>query len=119
MGTLGMMRGLALAACIVVVGCAAPPSAPVASQSTAAVPQKLAPPTVSELTADPRAADRCGAAGLQYLVGRPKTEIPIPVSPGARRVICTTCPMTRDYREDRQTILFDLSTGLVTSVACD
>lgn len=116
-----MRRAVILAYLMAAAACAAPkPGAPLAatptpppvSASPAPDPQ-IAPPTQE------RGTDRCGAADLQYLVGRPKTEIPIPVSPGARRVVCTTCPMTRDFREDRQTILFDAATGLVTAVACN
>ncbi|MFI4977002.1 MAG: hypothetical protein ACHP84_20920, partial [Caulobacterales bacterium] len=63
-------------------------------------------------------ADSCGAAQLQSLVGKPRTEIPIPLEPSLRRVACTTCPITQDYSPSRQTILFDAETGLVTSVKC-
>ena len=62
--------------------------------------------------------DQCGAASLQYLVGKQKTEIPVPNDPSRRRVVCTTCPMTKDYRPDRQTILYDEATKAVTSVTC-
>ncbi|MEO8811527.1 MAG: hypothetical protein ABI376_01270 [Caulobacteraceae bacterium] len=63
--------------------------------------------------------DQCGADPLRYLVGRPRTEIPVPVDPGRRRVICTTCPMTREYIAGRLTILYDARNDQVTSVACD
>ena len=62
--------------------------------------------------------DACGAAELQSLVGRPKEEIPVPLEPGRRRVVCTTCPTTQDYSPSRQTIQFDATTGKVTSVTC-
>ena len=64
------------------------------------------------------ATDQCGASDLRYLVGRPKSEIPVPVDPGNRRVLCAGCPMTEDYSPMRQTILYAADTGLVTSVAC-
>ena len=80
-------------------------------------PARAAPsPPVSPIPAAP--ADRCGAAELGWLVGRPRTEIPVPVDPSRRRVACTTCPITEDFRPDRLTILFDADTGLVTSVRC-
>ena len=62
--------------------------------------------------------DQCGASALQYLVGKSKTEIPVPNDPSRRRVVCTTCPMTKDYRADRQTILYDEASKAVTSVTC-
>ena len=108
MGAFGLSRLLALSACLIMAGCATPPSAPPETATTTAA----APPPTPLV-------DHCGAADLQYLVGRSKSDIPVPVKPASRRVLCTTCPMTRDYREDRQTILFDEQTGLVTAVTCD
>ena len=62
--------------------------------------------------------DTCGASALQSLVGKPRTEIPIPVNPGGRRVYCSTCPVTMDYSPGRQNIIFDAETGLVREVKC-
>jgi hypothetical protein len=62
--------------------------------------------------------DQCGAAALQYLVGRPRTEIPVSVDLSNRRVYCETCVVTDDYRPERQDIVFDGVTGRVTSVKC-
>ena len=50
--------------------------------------------------------------------GRPRTEIPVPIDPGRRRVVCSTCVMTQDYIASRLTIMYDSSTGLVKSVRC-
>jgi hypothetical protein len=72
-----------------------------------------APPT---LVRPPPAT--CDAPQLTYLIGRPKTEIPVPVDPSRRRVSCTTCPVSQDYRPERTDILFDEKTGLVTAVKC-
>ncbi|MEI9905807.1 MAG: proteinase inhibitor i78 [Asticcacaulis sp.] len=66
----------------------------------------------------PMADDQCGAAALQYLIGKPRTEIPVPLDPGQRRVVCSTCIITQDFRADRQTITFDTDTGLIKSVKC-
>jgi hypothetical protein len=66
----------------------------------------------------PPKPDLCGASALTYLVGRPRTEIPVPVDPAGRRVSCTTCAETEEPSETRQSILFDAETGLVTSVGC-
>jgi hypothetical protein len=116
MGTPGV-KSTPLLALLLLAACASPAPGP----STAAAPSTPAastspPPATPEVSP---AADQCGATALQYLVGKPETEIPIAIDPTHRRVVCTTCPMTRDYRLDRQTILFDEKTQLVTSVACN
>lgn len=66
----------------------------------------------------PMADDQCGAAALQYLVGKPRTDIPVPLNPGSRRVVCSSCIVTQEFRSDRQTITFDSDSGLITSVKC-
>jgi hypothetical protein len=82
-------------------------------------PQPQGPPPREEAPPPrPISNDRCGAEPLQYLVGRPKTEIPVPVDPSKRRVTCTSCPVTMDYREDRLNIFFDAETGIVKDVKC-
>ena len=73
-------------------------------------PPYIAPPTPIQ--------SHCEAASLAYLVGKPRTEIPVPVDPTSRRVSCTTCPVTQDYRPERTDILFDAQTGLITEVKC-
>jgi len=135
--------GLTLAALTLVAGCAsasrenerwpqvpAPAAAPPAYQPPPPVYQPPAPvpvpqaPNQAQAQAGqspafrPNPNDQCGAAALQYLVGRPRTEIPVPLQPSTRRVVCSTCVITRDYRPDRQTIVFDSDSGLIKSVAC-
>jgi hypothetical protein len=77
-----------------------------------------AAPTPGPLLAPPSDPTACEAASLAYLVGRPRTEIPVPVDPSRRRVSCTTCPVTQDHRPERTDILFDQATGLITAVKC-
>jgi hypothetical protein len=109
------MKSAPLATLLILAACASPAPTPVAT-----TPPSLAEAVPPGATPAPRPTnDQCGAADLQYLVGRPETEIPVAVDPTHRRVVCTTCPMTRDYRLDRQTILFNEKTHLVTSVACN
>ena len=137
--------GLGLAAFVLMTGCAsgghegerwpevpAPNAAPApapqssANQSPAYQPPPPAPMPVPEAPVPaaqspayrPMANDQCGASALQYLVGRPRTEIPVPLQPSTRRVVCSTCVITQEYRADRQTIVFDSDTGLIKSVAC-
>ena len=77
-----------------------------------------AQPEPSASQARPVANDQCGAEQLQYLVGKPRTDIPVPLNPGKRRVVCSTCVITMDYAADRQTIVFDTDSGLIQSVKC-
>ncbi|HEY0927164.1 MAG TPA: hypothetical protein VGE03_10870 [Brevundimonas sp.] len=63
-------------------------------------------------------ADLCRAGELQYLVGRPKTEIPVPVEVVNRRVTCTTCPVTEDFSPYRLNIFFNAQTHVVEQVRC-
>jgi hypothetical protein len=62
--------------------------------------------------------DQCGAGAQQGLVGRPRTEVPIPIDPNRQRVACTTCPVTLDYRPDRLNFFFDAETGIIREVRC-
>ncbi|MGO4408725.1 MULTISPECIES: hypothetical protein [unclassified Brevundimonas] len=63
-------------------------------------------------------ADMCKAGELQWLVGKPKTEIPVPVDVVNRRVACTTCPVTEDYSPYRLNIFYNQKTGIVERVGC-
>jgi hypothetical protein len=101
-----------LTAAVLLAGCAS--DAPFPPPPVAPPPPVYAPPPL----APPPARDTCGAAALQSLVGKPRTEIPVPVNPGGRRVYCTTCPVTMDYSPGRQNIIFDADTGLVREVKC-
>ncbi len=77
------------------------------------------PPTAATpVSSAPPASDQCGAADLAGLVGKPRTEIPVPVDPSHRRVYCTTCIITQDYDPTRLDIVFDSKTGLITQVKC-
>ncbi|RZJ42943.1 MAG: hypothetical protein EON87_13400 [Brevundimonas sp.] len=60
----------------------------------------------------------CKAGDLQWLVGRSKTEIPVPVEVVNRRVTCTTCMITEDYSAYRLNIFFNDQTGIVEQVRC-
>jgi hypothetical protein len=118
------LRRWATLGLMVAGACAAPPAAPPPKPAPtpppapvfAPPPPAQAPPAQAAPT--PQPADSCGAGELQYLIGRPRSEIPIPLVPSHRRVICSTCPMTRDLVPYRQTIIYDAATGLVSSVSC-
>ena len=66
----------------------------------------------------PTARDQCGAADLQGLVGKLRTEIPIPVDPTKQRVACTTCPVTSDFSAGRLNFFFDAATGVIKEIRC-
>lgn len=109
------MRTVCLAALIAMLtGCstAAPPTSAPPPPAPAPVAPQPAPPTLTP------AADACGAAAAQHLVGRPRSEAPVPLKPELQRVMCTTCPATMDYNQNRLNILFDATTGLIKEVRC-
>lgn len=98
------------AAMIVLSGCVSEPPAP---------PPMPPPPRPSPPTPPPTdSKDQCGAAAAQRFVGRPRSEIPVPVRPDKQRVLCTTCMATMDFREDRLNFFYDADTGIVKRVTC-
>jgi hypothetical protein len=120
------LAGLLLAA----TACASPPepepkfpgspgSATPAASAPAAPPAPIATPAATPpASKPPPVADACGAAAVQKLVGRPKTEIPVPLDPTRQRVACTTCPVTLDYQPERLNFFFDAGTGVIREIKC-
>ena len=108
------MKRPALAAMLLALaGCMTPDSVPApAAPSPAPAPPPPAP------AAPPPVADACGAREHQHLVGRPRTEIPVPVNPNRQRVACTTCPVTMDFSAERLNFFFDAQTGIIKEVRC-
>jgi hypothetical protein len=115
-----MKRGIGIwaVAALTVIGACAEPAKPPPPAAAAAPPAAPPPPVAEALPRPPKPHDSCGAISLQYLVGKPRTDIPVPVNPAMRRVVCSTCMTTQDFISTRQTITFDSQTGLVTSVKC-
>lgn len=95
---------IALSACASDAPAPAPPPAP----------SRPAPPPPPP----PKEPDQCGAAEAQKFVGRPRTEIPVPVQPNLQRVACTTCAVTMDFNPKRLNFYFDATTGIVKEVKC-
>ena len=62
--------------------------------------------------------DVCKAGEMQYLVGRQRSEIPVPVDVVNRRVTCTTCPITEDFSAYRLNIFYNADTGVIEQVRC-
>ena len=106
------MRQLLLATLLALAGCATPPPEPAAP---AAPPPAAPPPPVVQ---PPPPADTCGADQVRHLVGRPRTEIPVPLKPDLQRVACTTCPVTLDYNQNRLNFFFDAQTGIIKEIRC-
>lgn len=100
-----ILGGLFLA----LAACAAPPGEP---------PPPPLPPPPPYTPAPPPAPDMCGASELQHLVGRPRSEIPVPVNPDRQRVACTTCPITMDFSPRRLNFFFDAKTGIIREIRC-
>jgi hypothetical protein len=103
-----MKRLVLAAAAAILASCASPP--PPAGSGTTTPPPRYTP--------TPARDDQCHAAEHQQYVGRPKTEIPVPVQPAFQRVACTTCPVTMEYVARRLNFFFDAETGIVKEVRC-
>jgi hypothetical protein len=115
----GSVKLWTIASLVVLGACAEPaPQAPPPPVAAAAAPAPPSTPAHATRPAAQQPQDACGAIPLQSLVGKPRTDIPVPVNPSMRRVVCSTCVITQDYVSGRQTITYDSQTGLVTSVRC-
>ena len=108
-----MKHAIVLAGLLAVAACstAPEPAAPPASSPVAPPPPAGSPPPQP-------VADACGAREMQSLVGRPRTEIPVPVRPELQRVACTTCAVTLDFNPNRLNFFFDAQTGRIKEVRC-
>lgn len=107
-----MRQAIVLAGLLMLSACStAPESAPPPP------PPAVPPPAPPPVTPAP-AADACDARSHQHLVGRPRTEIPVPVNPNMQRVACTTCPVTMDFNQNRLNFFFDAQTGIIKEVRC-
>ena len=125
-----MKRALVLVGLAALTACAPSGRQEAARRPVAAAPIQPAParydtptpyvtPRASSQPAAPAtAADACGAAAHAYLVGKNRSEIPVPVDPANRRVHCSTCPVTQDFNPRRLNFVYDSDSGTVTQVKC-
>ena len=60
---------------------------------------------------------RCDAVGARSLIGSHVGAVSFPAGANVR-VVCTTCPTTKDLRPDRLNVRFDEATGIIRSVDC-
>ena len=127
MGEAGVRRAALLALAIGLAACA--PSYPMRPETGSAAPTIEAPslapsppPMPQPRSPIPRPEtaerDQCGAADLQRLVGKLRTEIPVPLDPRRQRVACTTCPVTEDFSPLRLNFFFDAETGRIKQIRC-
>lgn len=72
---------------------------------------------VAEAPASPAEPKRCDAADAQSLVGTHVGVVTFARDANVR-IVCTTCPTTRDLRPDRLNVRFDQATGIIQSVDC-
>jgi hypothetical protein len=108
LGKGGLIALLALAACSTPASDASAPRAIEEAQINLPTGTRPTNPT----------ADLCRAGELQWLVGKPKTDIPVPVDIVNRRVTCTSCPITEDYSPYRLNIFFNEQTEVIEQVRC-
>lgn len=115
------LLALALAACAPSEDFLPKRPPPTAAPAPAPPPVRSPPPRSTpppRVTPPPAPTDACGASQMQHLVGRPRSEIPIPIRPSLQRVACTTCPVTLDYNPERLNFFFDAATGIIKEIRC-
>lgn len=112
-------------AAMTLAACGGPASAPRTPGVNYAAANLPAPQVIEEASENqpvgsrmPNDPDLCRASELRWLIGQPRSEIPVPVEVVTRRVTCTTCPVTRDFSPYRLNIFYDQSTGIVQDVRC-
>ena len=116
MGEAGMIRRIAFVVSLGAVAVAV--SGPSTADPATTPPGNQATPTPASVLPLPATEPQCDAAALTYLIGKLRTEIPVPVEPARRRVYCSSCIITEDYVPDRTDIVFDSQTGIITEVKC-
>lgn len=82
---------------------------PVALALAACAPVAETPPS-SDL-------QQCGAEAARSLIGTHVGAVSFPADANVR-IVCTTCPTTKDLRPDRLNIRFDQASGIIRSVEC-
>lgn len=104
------------ASLVALSACASPPPASQPSAPRVVAQAQQSQPVGTRMPQND--ADMCKAEELQWLVGKPRSQIPVPVDVVNRRVACTTCPITEDYSPYRLNIFYNQQTGLVEQVRC-
>lgn len=81
--------------------------------AAACAPVEPMPPVSAEVPTP----QRCDAADARSLVGTHVGVVTFARDANVR-IVCTTCPTTRDLRPDRLNVRFDQATGIIQSVDC-
>ena len=68
-------------------------------------------------TPPPAVLQQCDAEAARSLIGTHVGAVSFPADANVR-IVCTTCPTTKDLRPDRLNIRFDQATGIIRSVEC-
>ncbi|MFN4092436.1 MAG: hypothetical protein ACK4FG_06030 [Brevundimonas sp.] len=68
-------------------------------------------------TPAPIGPQRCDIESARSLVGTHVGAVSFPADANVR-IVCTTCPTTKDLRLDRLNVRFDETTGIIQSVDC-
>lgn len=77
-----------------------------------------APVTPAEVPPDTTPVpQRCGATAARSLIGSHVGAVSFPAGANVR-IVCTTCPTTRDLRPDRLNVRFDQASGIIEAVDC-
>jgi hypothetical protein len=101
---------LAALSFVVLSACATPLPAPSTPPAPGTPPPSAAMPPAGE--------DTCGAATYAPKLGDDYRTVP--PAPAGRdfRVVCTTCPTTKDYSAQRLNFFYDQATGEVVRLTC-
>lgn len=65
----------------------------------------------------PPGPQRCDVESARSLIGSHVGAVSFPADANVR-IVCTTCPTTKDLRPDRLNVRFDEATGIIRSVDC-
>lgn len=71
---------------------------------------------VDDTTTEP-IPQQCDAEAARSLIGTHVGAVSFPAGANVR-IVCTTCPTTKDLRPDRLNVRFDEATGIIRSVDC-
>lgn len=103
---------MSVAALLALGACGETSAPPPATTAEAPVPM-TGPTNAAEATA----ADTCGAAAFQHLVGTPASAIDQATLPAGARIVTPTTMVTQDFRADRLNVTVDTN-GNVASLNC-
>lgn len=78
----------------------------------------VTPPDSAQAAPDPNAHVVCQAGDYQELVGRNRSEIPEAPAGRIFRTVCSSCPVTLDFRDNRVTFSYETTSGRIERVSC-